>query len=100
MGSRPPLRFGVIGIDHRHIYDQVGSLLGIGAECAGFWTHDGDVRTLKGFVVGCDNLGEGAAICVPAQGRATRITHNAIATQAGDTQATGIHPLDTGDKPP
>ena len=50
MGSRPPLRFGVIGIDHRHIYDQVASLLGIGAECAGFWTHDGDVRTLKGFV--------------------------------------------------
>ena len=28
MGSGPQLRFGVIGIDHRHIYDQVGSLLG------------------------------------------------------------------------
>ncbi len=42
------LRFGVIGIDHRHIYDQVASLLAIGAECAGFWT-PGDVRTLAGF---------------------------------------------------
>ena len=43
------LRFGVIGIDHRHIYDQVSSLLAIGAECAGYWTHDA-VRTLAGFV--------------------------------------------------
>ena len=50
MNQQPKLRFGVIGIDHRHIYDQVTSLLEIGAECAGYWTHDGDVRTLKGFV--------------------------------------------------
>ena len=49
MGNFPKLRFGVIGIDHRHIYDQVSSLLNIGAECAGYWTHDGDVRTLQGF---------------------------------------------------
>ena len=50
MNNFPKLRFGVIGIDHRHIYDQVTSLLNIGAECAGFWTHDEDVRTLDGFV--------------------------------------------------
>jgi predicted dehydrogenase len=50
MSDFPKLRFGVIGIDHRHIYDQVTSLLSIGAECAGFWTHDEDVRTLDGFV--------------------------------------------------
>ena len=49
MGNYPPLKFGVIGIDHRHIYDQVQSLLEIGAECAGYWTHDGELRTLEGF---------------------------------------------------
>lgn len=78
---------GIAEEPHADPFDSAGSI-------------DPACRTLKGFVVGCDNLGEGAAICVPAQGRATRITHNAIATQAGDTQATGIHPLDTGDKPP
>ncbi len=49
MSDYPKLRFGVIGIDHRHIYDQVTSLLAIGAECAGYWTHD-RVHTLGGFV--------------------------------------------------
>ena len=45
----PPLRFAVIGIDHRHSYDQVASLLDVGAECAGFWT-EGTPKTLEGFV--------------------------------------------------
>ncbi|GHU36199.1 oxidoreductase [Betaproteobacteria bacterium] len=49
MSKFPKLRFGVIGIDHRHIYDQVTSLLNIGAECAAYWT-DGDPPTLPGFV--------------------------------------------------
>jgi predicted dehydrogenase len=49
MSKFPKLRFGVIGIDHRHIYDQVTSLLNIGAECAGYWT-EGDPLTLPGFV--------------------------------------------------
>lgn len=49
MSNYPKLRFGVIGIDHRHIYDHVASLLAIGAECAGYWTR-GEPRTLKGFV--------------------------------------------------
>lgn len=49
MSDTPKLRFGVIGIDHRHIYDQVASLLAIGAQCAGYWTH-GEVQTLPGFV--------------------------------------------------
>jgi len=49
MNNYPKLRFGVIGIDHRHIYDQVASLRVIGAECAGYWTHD-EVRTQEGFV--------------------------------------------------
>ncbi len=30
------MRFGVIGIDHRHIYDLIGGLLEAGASCAGF----------------------------------------------------------------
>src|SRR5262245_1403807 len=45
----PRLRFAAIGLDHRHIYDQVKSLLDIGAECVGFWTRD-DVVPLKGFI--------------------------------------------------
>jgi predicted dehydrogenase len=49
MSNYPKLRFGVIGIDHRHCYDQVASLLAIGAECAGYWTR-GEVQTQKGFV--------------------------------------------------
>lgn len=49
MKDYPALRFGVIGIDHRHIYDQVKSLLDIGAECVGYWTKD-ETRTEKGFI--------------------------------------------------
>lgn len=49
MNDYPQLRFAVIGIDHRHIYDQVASLLAIGAQCVGYWTHE-EVRTLDGFV--------------------------------------------------
>lgn len=47
----PPrkLRFAAIGLDHRHIYDQVTSLIGIGAECVGFWTRD-EAVPLPGFV--------------------------------------------------
>jgi hypothetical protein len=33
-----PLRFAAVGLDHRHIYDQVQSLLDVGAECVGYWT--------------------------------------------------------------
>lgn len=48
MNAYPTLRFGVIGIDHRHIYDQVSSLQAIGAQCAGYFTR-GEPNTLKGF---------------------------------------------------
>jgi predicted dehydrogenase len=44
----PPLRFAAVGLDHRHIYDQVQSLLDVGAECVGYWT-EGVPKTLKGF---------------------------------------------------
>jgi len=49
MTDYPRLRFGAIGLDHRHIYDQVRSLLDIGAECVGFWSRD-DALPLPGFV--------------------------------------------------
>ncbi|WP_319520741.1 Gfo/Idh/MocA family oxidoreductase [uncultured Martelella sp.] len=48
MASYPTLKFGVIGIDHRHVYDQVASLLEVGAQCAGYYSN-GDVSTLPGF---------------------------------------------------
>ena len=45
----PPLRFAAIGLDHRHIYDQVQSLIDAGGVCAGYWT-EGTPKTLEGFV--------------------------------------------------
>ncbi|UXU85826.1 Gfo/Idh/MocA family protein [Burkholderia sp. S-53] len=39
----------MVGIDHRHIYDQVRGLLDAGAECAGYWT-SAETPTEPGFV--------------------------------------------------
>ena len=36
MADHPPLKFAAIGLDHRHIYHQVGRLLDLGAECKGY----------------------------------------------------------------
>jgi predicted dehydrogenase len=47
--TTPKLRFAAVGLDHRHIYDQVKSLQDIGAECVGFWTSD-DAKPLPGFI--------------------------------------------------
>lgn len=47
--SQPQLKFAAIGLDHRHIYDQVTSLLDIGAECVGFWSRD-EAMPLQGFM--------------------------------------------------
>jgi predicted dehydrogenase len=47
--SYPKLRFAAVGLDHRHIYDQVKSLLDTGAECVGFWTRD-EALPLGGFI--------------------------------------------------
>jgi predicted dehydrogenase len=49
MPAERTLRFAAIGLDHRHIYDQVKSLLDIGAECVGFWTAE-DVLPVQGFM--------------------------------------------------
>ena len=43
------VRFAAIGLDHRHIYDQVGRLLELGCECAGYWT-EGEPQPLRGFI--------------------------------------------------
>ncbi|MCY4003464.1 MAG: Gfo/Idh/MocA family oxidoreductase [Rhodospirillales bacterium] len=43
------LRFAAIGLDHRHIYHQVGRLLELGCECVGYWT-EGEPQTLAGFL--------------------------------------------------
>jgi predicted dehydrogenase len=49
MATHPQLRFAAIGLDHRHIYDQVKSLEDAGARCVGFWTRD-DALPLAGFL--------------------------------------------------
>lgn len=43
-----PVRMGVIGIDHRHIYTMAGHMQAAGAELAGWWT-EGTPGTLAGF---------------------------------------------------
>ena len=44
------LLFAAVGLDHRHIYDQVSSLIAAGGECVGWWTQDPSVQTVAGFV--------------------------------------------------
>lgn len=43
------LRFAAIGLDHRHIYEQVGRLLELGCVCVGYWT-EGEPQPLAGFL--------------------------------------------------
>lgn len=43
------IRFAAIGLDHRHVHEQVGRLLELGCECAGYWT-EGEPEPLAGFV--------------------------------------------------
>ena len=49
MTDHPPLKFAAIGLDHRHIYHQVGRLLELGAVCKGWHGRD-DAVPLEGFV--------------------------------------------------
>ncbi len=44
-----PIRMGVIGIDHRHVYTMITGMKAEGAELAGWWT-DGTPTTLEGFL--------------------------------------------------
>ena len=43
-----PLTLGVIGIDHRHIFGQLGKLQDIGCSCKGWYT-EGEPEPLAGF---------------------------------------------------
>lgn len=43
------ITFAAIGLDHRHIYEQVGRLLELGCRCKGYWT-EGEPQPLEGFV--------------------------------------------------
>jgi predicted dehydrogenase len=43
------LRFGVIGLDHRHIYELTQYLLDAGMECAGYWPETTNPRVLEGM---------------------------------------------------
>jgi len=43
-GTKSHLRFGVIGIDHRHVYHLVQGLLDAGAACAGYVRHGSDPK--------------------------------------------------------
>jgi predicted dehydrogenase len=43
------LRFAVIGIDHRHIYDVTQHLIDAGMECAGWWPVTTNPHVLEGF---------------------------------------------------
>jgi predicted dehydrogenase len=47
-GKLPTFKFAAIGLDHRHIYEQVGRLIELGCECVGYWT-EGEPQPLKGF---------------------------------------------------
>ncbi|HUN45583.1 MAG TPA: Gfo/Idh/MocA family oxidoreductase, partial [Stellaceae bacterium] len=49
MTKPPPIKFAAIGLDHRHIYEQVGRLIELGCECVGYWT-EGEPQPLEGFV--------------------------------------------------
>ena len=49
MANPPPIKFAAIGLDHRHIYEQVGRLIELGCECVGYWT-EGEPQPLEGFV--------------------------------------------------
>ncbi len=44
-----PLNFAAIGLDHRHIYDQVAHMLDSGGVFKGYWT-EGEPGTLDGFI--------------------------------------------------
>ncbi len=44
-----PFKFAAIGLDHRHIYHQVGQLIEQGCECVGWYT-EGEPGTLEGFL--------------------------------------------------
>ena len=43
------MRFAVIGLDHRHVYELTAHLIEAGMECAGYWPVTSDPVVLEGF---------------------------------------------------
>jgi predicted dehydrogenase len=43
------MRFAVIGLDHRHVYELTGYLIEAGMECAGYWPESTDPNIVAGF---------------------------------------------------
>ncbi len=96
-----PIRIGVIGIDHRHIYTQIAHMQAAGAELAGWWTQ-GTPGTLAGFL---ERFPDAPRVQTPAQlledGRIDLILTAAIPSdRAGIAIATMAHGKDVmTDKP-
>lgn len=44
-----PLKLGVIGIDHRHIFGQLEKMQALGCTCKGWWT-EGETTLVDGFI--------------------------------------------------
>lgn len=47
--TNQPMYFGVVGIDHRHIYGMIEHMRNTGAICKGWWT-EGNPTTIQGFM--------------------------------------------------
>ena len=47
--SIKPIRFAVVGIDHRHIYELVAELQSAGALCVGYCTQTSDPKVAQGL---------------------------------------------------
>ena len=50
-----PIKFGAIGIDHRHIFGMAQNMMDIGAEFVG-WSTEGEPETLPGFIKRFENV--------------------------------------------
>ncbi len=48
MSAHPPLTVAALGLDHRHIYEQLGGMLAAGCRATGWWT-EGEPQPLAGF---------------------------------------------------
>ena len=55
------MRFGVVGLDHRHVFHMVGELIAAGSVCVGFDPATTDPRVLQGFRERFPDLAERSA---------------------------------------
>ncbi|MBL1419316.1 MAG: Gfo/Idh/MocA family oxidoreductase [Alphaproteobacteria bacterium] len=47
--TEKPLKLGILGIEHRHIYGQLNNMQKIGSTCEKWWTEGDPVGTVKDF---------------------------------------------------